>query len=188
VGKHPYRWYGKQYHYLPTGKLSFRILDALSGSRCQWRDGKRQRLENCPGRVIQALTTMAQIRKAQRAEREARKRAWAEAQRRREELRREIEAEGKRVVALTAEAGIEPTVGSIGDSYDNALAETINGLYKTELIHRRSWKSREAVELATLGWVDWFTHRRPLEPIGSIPPAEAEAADYRQLSESAKAA
>jgi putative transposase len=75
-----------------------------------------------------------------------------------------------------AEAGIEPSVGSIGDSYDNALAETINGLYKAELIHRRApWKTREAVELATLEWVWWFNNHRLLEPIGYIPPAEAEA-------------
>jgi len=79
-----------------------------------------------------------------------------------------------------AEAGIEPSVGSVGDSYDNALAETINGLYKAEVIHRRSWQSREAVELATLEWVDWFNHRRLLEPIGNISPAEAEAAYYQQ--------
>jgi transposase InsO family protein len=74
-----------------------------------------------------------------------------------------------------AEAGIEPSVGSVGDSYDNALAETINGLYKAELIHRRGpWRSFEAVEFATLEWVDWFNHRRLLQPIGNIPPAEAE--------------
>lgn len=72
------------------------------------------------------------------------------------------------------EAGIEPSVGSKGDSYDNALAETINGLYKAELIHRRApWKTRESVELATLEWVSWFNHQRLLEPIGYIPPAEA---------------
>lgn len=87
-----------------------------------------------------------------------------------------------------AEAGVEPSVGSVGDSYDNALAETINGLYKAEVIHRRSWQSREAVELATLEWVDWFNHRRLLEPIGNMPPAEAEALYYRQLTESAQAA
>ena len=74
-----------------------------------------------------------------------------------------------------AEAGIEPSVGSVGDSYDNALAETINGLYKAEVIHRRGpWRNFEAVEYATLEWVDWFNHRRLLEPIGNIPPAEAE--------------
>ncbi len=74
-----------------------------------------------------------------------------------------------------AEAGIEPSVGSVDDSYDNALAETINGLYKAEVIHRRGPKrSFEAVEYATLEWVDWFNHRRLLEPIGSIPPAEAK--------------
>jgi transposase InsO family protein len=83
-----------------------------------------------------------------------------------------------------AEAGIEPSVGSRGDSYDNALAETINGLYKTELIHRRApWKSREAVELATLEWVAWFNHHRLLESIGYVPPAEYEANYYRRLAE-----
>ena len=78
-----------------------------------------------------------------------------------------------------AQAGIEPSVGSVGDSYDNALAESINGLYKAEVIHRRGpWRSLEAVEFATLEWVDWFNHRRLLEPIGNIPPAEAEAIYY----------
>lgn len=86
------------------------------------------------------------------------------------------------------DAGIEPSVGSVGDSYDNALAETINGLYKAEVIHRQSWKNREAVELATLTWVDWFNHRRLLEPIGNIPPAEAEANYYRQRVGLAEAA
>jgi putative transposase len=82
-----------------------------------------------------------------------------------------------------AEAGIEPSVGSKGDSYDNALAETINGLYKAELIHRRApWKNKESVELATLEWVSWFNHHRLLEPIGYIPPAEAEANYYRDLA------
>ena len=85
-----------------------------------------------------------------------------------------------------AEAGIEPSVGSRGDSYDNALAETINGLYKTELIHRRApWKTRESVELATLEWVHWFNHIRLLEPIGYIPPAEAEENYWRQLASEA---
>ena len=81
-----------------------------------------------------------------------------------------------------AEAGIEPSVGSKGDSYDNALAETINGLYKAEVIHRRSWPTCAAVEMATLEWVSWFNHHRLLEPIGYIPPAEAEANYYRQLA------
>ncbi|OJX04958.1 MAG: transposase [Burkholderiales bacterium 70-64] len=85
-----------------------------------------------------------------------------------------------------AEAGIEPSVGSKGDSYDNALAETINGLYKAELIHRRSpWKTREAVEIATLEWVTWFNHHRLLEPIGYVTPAEAEASYYRNLADQA---
>ena len=80
-----------------------------------------------------------------------------------------------------AEAGIEPSVGSVGDSYDNALAETVIGLFKAEVIHRRGpWRSLEAVEYATLEWVDWFNHRRLLEPIGNVPPAEAEARYYEQ--------
>ncbi|TAZ06904.1 IS3 family transposase [Rhizobium ruizarguesonis] len=88
-----------------------------------------------------------------------------------------------------AEAGIEPSVGSVGDSYDNALAETINGLYKAEVIHRRGpWRSFEAVEFATLEWVDWFNHRRLLEPIGNMPPAEAEEQYYAMLDEPAMAA
>ncbi len=81
-----------------------------------------------------------------------------------------------------AEAGIAPSVGSVGDSYDNALAETINGLFKAEVIHRRGpWRSFEAVEFATLEWVDWFNNRRLLEPIGNVPPAEAEDAYYAAL-------
>ena len=83
-----------------------------------------------------------------------------------------------------AEAGLVPSVGSVGDSYDNALAETINGLYKAEVIHRRGpWRTLEAVEYATREWVDWFNNRRLLEPIGHVPPAEAEAAYYRDLEE-----
>ncbi|WP_148650883.1 MULTISPECIES: IS3 family transposase [Sphingopyxis] len=88
-----------------------------------------------------------------------------------------------------AEAGIEPSVGSVGDSYDNALAETINGLYKAEVIHRRGpWRSFEAVEYATLEWVDWFNNRRLLEPIGNIPPAEAEERYYAMLDDVSMAA
>ncbi len=88
-----------------------------------------------------------------------------------------------------AEAGIEPSVGSVGDSYDNALAETINGLYKAEVIWRRGpWRTMEAVEFATLEWVDWFNNRRLLEPIGNIPPAEAEANYYAAQEPRAMAA
>jgi len=77
------------------------------------------------------------------------------------------------------EAGIEPSVGSVGDSYDNALAETINGLFKAEVIWRNGpWRSFEEVEFATLEWVDWFNHRRLLEPLGNVPPAEFEAMYY----------
>jgi len=80
------------------------------------------------------------------------------------------------------EAGLEPSVGSVGDSYDNALAETVNGLYKAEVIHRRpSWRRREDVEWATLHWVDWYNNRRLTELLGNIPPAEAEAAYYSQI-------
>ena len=80
-----------------------------------------------------------------------------------------------------AQAGIEPSVGSRGDSYDNALAETINGLYKAEMVHHRGpWKTRESLELATLQWVHWFNHERLMENLGYIPPAEAEDNFYRQ--------
>ena len=88
-----------------------------------------------------------------------------------------------------AEAGIEPSVGSVGDSYDNALAETVIGLFKTEVIYRRGpWRSFDTVEYATLEWVDWFNNRRLLEPIGNIPPAEAEANYYAALEEPRMAA
>ena len=83
-----------------------------------------------------------------------------------------------------ADAGIEPSVGSRGDSYDNALAESIIGLFKTEVIQRQGpWRHLEAVEFATLAWVDWFNMRRLLEPIGYVPPAEYEASYYQQLAE-----
>lgn len=75
------------------------------------------------------------------------------------------------------EAGLER---SVGDSYDNALAETINGLYKTEVVHRKSWRNRSELELATLQWVHWFNHSRLLSSIGNIPPAEAEMIYYQQ--------
>jgi transposase InsO family protein len=88
-----------------------------------------------------------------------------------------------------AESGIEASVGSVGDSYDNALAETINGLYKTEAIRKRGpWKTLEEVEYATLEWVDWFNNRRLLEPIGNIPPAEYEKLYYDLSEESAMVA
>ena len=87
-----------------------------------------------------------------------------------------------------AQAGIEPSVGSVGDSYDNALAETINGLYKAEVIQRQGpWRNPQAVEMATLKWVDWFNHRRLLAPIGNVPPAEAEAKYYLQLTSASMA-
>jgi putative transposase len=88
-----------------------------------------------------------------------------------------------------AEAGIQPSVGSVGNSYGNVLAETIIGLYKTEVIRKRGpWKHLGAVEFATLEWVDWFNHRRLLQPIGDRPPAEREAQYYQQFDESAIAA
>jgi transposase InsO family protein len=88
-----------------------------------------------------------------------------------------------------AESGVETSVGSVGDSYDNALAETIIGLYKTEVIHRRGpWRHIDAVEYATLEWIDWFNHRRLLEPIGNVPPAELESAYHRQQQALAMAA
>ena len=82
-----------------------------------------------------------------------------------------------------ADEGIAPSVGSRGDSYDNALAESVIGLFKTEIIHRRGpWRTLEAVEFATLDWVDWFNTRRLLEPIGYVPPAEYEARYYQQAA------
>ena len=88
-----------------------------------------------------------------------------------------------------AEAGIQCSVGTTGDSYDNALAESVIGLFKTEVIHPGGpWKSIDPVEYATLEWVDWFNHRRLLGPIGNVPPAEFEQAYYDQLEESAMAA
>lgn len=88
-----------------------------------------------------------------------------------------------------AEAGIEPSVGSVGDSYDNALAESVIGLYKTEVVRRRGpWKDLEAVEFATLEWVEWFNNRRLLEPIGNIPPAEREEVYYLGLETPARVA
>lgn len=85
-----------------------------------------------------------------------------------------------------AEADIAPSVGSKGDSYDDALAETINGLYKAELIHRRMpWKTRESVELMTLEWLSWFNHPHWMGPLGHTPPAEAEANYHKQLNRQA---
>ena len=85
----------------------------------------------------------------------------------------------RRYTERLAEAGMKPSVGSVGDSYDNALAETINGLYKTELIRTQGpWQDIDAVEYATLQWVDWFNNKRLLEPIGNIPPIELEQAYY----------
>ena len=88
-----------------------------------------------------------------------------------------------------AAAGVEASVGSVGDSYDNALAETIIGLYKTEVIRTRGpWKTLDGVEYATLEWVDWFNHRRLLAPIGNVPPAEYEKMYYDEFNRSCKAA
>ena len=100
-------------------------------------------------------------------------------------LRRPVESAQYVAIRYTerlAEAGIEPSVGSVGDRYDNALAETINGLFKAKVIHRRGpWRSFEAVEYATLEWVAWFNNSRLLEPIGNIPPAEAEQRYYAAM-------
>ena len=102
-----------------------------------------------------------------------------------EVLRRPLESTQYVSIRYTerlAESGIEPSVGSVGDSYDNALAETIIGLFKTEVIHPRGpWCNLEHIEFATLEWVDWFNNRRILEPIGDIPPIEFEQQYYEQL-------
>jgi transposase InsO family protein len=107
-------------------------------------------------------------------------------------LRRPVETAQYLSIRYTerlGEARIAPSVGSVGDSYDNALAETVIGLFKTEIIRRLGpWRSLEAVELTTLEWVDWFNNRRLLEPIGNIPPAEAEERYYAELETHAVAA
>ena len=98
-------------------------------------------------------------------------------------------AEALRKWVRRSETDMDASVGSVGDSYDNALAETINGLYKTEVIRRRGpWKNIEEVEYATLKWVDWFNNRRLLESTSDVPPAEYEMMYYRQLEESAMVA
>ena len=97
----------------------------------------------------------------------------------REMLRRPLEPKQYLSIRYTErldEVGIAPSVGSVGDSYDNALAETINGLYKAEVVRRNGpWRNLEEVEFATLQWVDWFNNRRLFGPIGNMPPAEFEA-------------
>jgi transposase InsO family protein len=96
---------------------------------------------------------------------------------------------GIRYTERLASADIDPSVGSVGDSYDNALAETVITLFKTEVIHRRGpWRSFEAVEFATLEWVDWFNHCRLLEPIDNVPPAGAEARYFAQTEAQSLAA
>jgi len=101
-----------------------------------------------------------------------------------ETLRRPLESNqyvSIRYSQRPAQASIEPPVGSVGDSYDNALAETLIGFYQTELIHHRGpWRHLEQVEFAPLEWVDWFNHRRPLEPLGYLPPVEFEQRYYQQ--------
>ena len=107
-------------------------------------------------------------------------------------LRRPLEPKQYLSIRYTdrlAEMGIAPSVGSVGESYDNALAETINGLYKAEVIHRDGpWRSIDEVEFATLEWIDWFNNRRLFGPIGNIPPAEFEAMYDRQEGECATGA
>jgi len=84
-----------------------------------------------------------------------------------------------------AEAGAKPSIGSVGDSYDNAMAESIIGLFKTEVIRCQGpWRNRDAVEMATLEWVDWYNNRRLFEALGDIPPAEAESAYYATMTPS----
>ena len=107
-------------------------------------------------------------------------------------LRRPVETAQYLAIRYTerlADAGIEPSVGSVGDSFDNALAETVIGLFKTEVIRRRGpWRGLEAVEFATLEWVHWFNHRRLFGPIGHVPPAEAEDRYHATFDEAAMAA
>jgi len=99
-------------------------------------------------------------------------------------LRRPVESAQYTSIRYTdrlAELGARPSIGSIGDSYDNALAEAVNALYKTELIKRKGpWRNADQVELATLAYIEWFNHRRLHSEIGDIPPAEMETAYYHQ--------
>ena len=100
-----------------------------------------------------------------------------------------VDSSDRRNMERLSAVGITSSVGSVGDSYDNALAETVVGLFKTEVIRQRGpWKNVEDVEYAMLAWVDWFNHRRLLEPIGDIPPVEKETEYYRQLEGSGMAA
>jgi putative transposase len=106
-------------------------------------------------------------------------------------LRRPVESAQYLSIRYTerlVDVGVEPSVGTVGDSYDNALAETINGLYKAEVVHRRSWRTLQDVELATLEWVHWYNHHRLLGPLGYVSPAEAEEVYNRNLVRSARAA
>ena len=107
-------------------------------------------------------------------------------------LRRPVESAQYLSIKYTewlADAGLEPSVGTVGCSYDNALAETMIGLFKADEIHRLGpWKSADAVEWETLKWVDWFNNRRLLQPIGNIPPVEAEEKFYEQQNEFDKVA
>jgi putative transposase len=106
-------------------------------------------------------------------------------------LRRPLEPGQYTSIAFTdrlADAGISASVGTVGDAYDNALAESVNGLFKTELIKPRGpWRTAEQVEIATLEYVDWYNHRRLYEACGDIPPAELEAAYYSQNAALAEA-
>ena len=143
------------------------VVDVFSRMIVGWRTSKSLRTDLALNALEQAI--------------------WSRLPERAEELTHHSDAGSQylsiRYTDRLAEAGIEPSVGSVGDSYDNALAESIIGLYKTELIYRQGpWKGLEDVEMSTLTYVDWFNRRRILEPIGDIPPAEYEANYYRQKS------
>jgi len=158
----------------PTASAALSLVIPIAICTQNWRSTSR-RSEGAPGERIASLPVNCFIHPAGRPINTS----WLKV------LRRPVESTqyvSIRYSERLSEAGIEPSVGSKGDSYDNALAETINGLYKAEVIHRRSWPTRESVELATLEWVSWFNHHRLLGPIGYIPPAEAEANYYRQLA------
>src|SRR6266480_81922 len=158
-------------------------LTAASSLECpvaiaaqNWRCSSRRRTEGRPGE-----RSFARPARAERLLRVVIATPFGAVLRRPVELRQYLSI---RYTERLAEAGIEPSVGSTGDSYDNALAETINGLYKAEVIHRRGpWRSFEAVEFATLEWVAWFTNRRLLEPIGNIQPSQAEQLSFAMLEQ-----
>jgi transposase InsO family protein len=161
-------------------RASFLASDRTYGARRVWRDVLADGI-NCGLHKIERLMRQQALR-ARPRRRGLPRLSTKCCKRLKVVLRRPVEPKQYVSIRYTerlAQAGIAPSVGSVGDSYDNALAESIIGLFKAEVIRPTGpWRGLEAVEFATLEWVDWFNHRRLLEPIGYVPPAEAEAEYY----------